>query len=53
MIKYHQKLRLIPLHLGMVEYNSLLLRIKNDNLTIDNNLPQLRRGGLKWINIAN
>ena len=47
MIKYHPELRLISPHLGMVEYNSLLSRIENNNLTIDNNLPQLRRGGLK------
>ena len=47
MIKYYRELRLIPPHLGVVEYNSLLLRIENDNLTINNNPPHLRRDGLK------
>ena len=47
MIKYHRELRLIPTHLGVVEYNSLSLKIENDILTINNNPPYFRQGGLK------
>ena len=53
MIKYHQELRLIPSHLGVVEYNSLLSKIENNNLTINNNLIHLRQSELKLISIGN